>query len=66
MDFNSLLLIRLCQVKRQATKNLRLGDDQESLKVKVEFTQVEATCARLWRKRMMELLAQGMPKVVMI
>ena len=47
------------QVRRASTKNLKLGDDQKSLEMKVKFTQAEATAERLWKSRMMDLLNEG-------
>jgi hypothetical protein len=44
----------LAQVRRAATRTLKLGDDRESLEMKVRFTKAEASAERLWRSRMNE------------
>lgn len=51
--------INWLQVRRTATRSLRLGDDKDSLDVKVMFTQSEAAAERIWKARMLTLLHRG-------
>lgn len=46
-------------MRRTATRSLKLGDDKDSLDVKVRFTQMEAKAERVWKARMMKLLTEG-------
>lgn len=55
----SVIGLLVWQVRRAATRNLKLGDDKDSLEMKVRFTQPEATAERIWRTRMNTLLAKG-------
>ena len=55
----------LSQVRRAATRSLKLGDDKESLEMKVRFTKAEASAERLWRSRMNDLLSQGLIPIYM-
>jgi len=56
----------LAQVRRAATRTLKLGDDRESLEMKVRFTKAEASAERLWRSRMNDLLLAGLLPTYMI
>lgn len=46
-------------MRRTTTRSLKLGDDKDSLNVKVRFTQLEAKAERVWKTRMMNLLTEG-------
>ena len=50
-------------MRRTATRSLKLGDDKDSLDVKVRFTQLEATAERVWKARMMKILTAGPVRV---